>query len=426
MGRSGYFSASSIFAAGVFCLVAALFFGGKAIAAGHVLLLLSFVLAFTLRGKVEFAWRSLPRSAVFLCAFVIIAVISVVVNLSLIEEPFDHFKKLRYFLLTLLALAVPSLVSVLLQEKVRRDLLVLAWLLPMVFAVGCGLIGYATGSHPLRGQDVIHIGRVSGLYGQVMTFAYTLQFTVLTLFVFAFSSSWWEKVTRLPRWVVWVALGIAAIGLYFTFTRGAMIGALAGLATFAAFRSRALFIGICMIGIVAVGLAYFQGARYLKLESPIRQNQWKAAALSFVERPIFGLGFRNFERHSAELKERYGFQKDLVRKLGSKPERKYFMSHAHNNFLESFASMGILGGLVFTGFCYFWLREAWRSRYASLWVPLIVAFVLSGLFENTFFDSEVLNCILLIYFFSQVVMRLERQEKAHSEPEASSSSDSSS
>jgi hypothetical protein len=37
----------------------------------------------------------------------------------------------------------------------------------------------------------------------------------------------------------------------------------------------------------------------------------------------------------------------------------------------------------------------------------MVAFLVSGLFTNTFFDSETLNCILLLYLFSQWTFRWE-------------------
>jgi hypothetical protein len=46
-----------------------------------------------------------------------------------------------------------------------------------------------------------------------------------------------------------------------------------------------------------------------------------------------------------------------------------------------------------------------------LLLPLISAFVVSGLFENTFSDSEVLNCILLIWLASQWLFAAEAGEK---------------
>ena len=294
--------------------------------------------------------------------------------------------------------------------KWRRDSLVLAWLVPLILAVIVGMIAWATGDHPFRGQDVVNIRRVSGLYGQVMTFANSLQFSVVTIAILFLAPDWWRKITRVPYAMLVVALLFAGAGLYLTYTRGAMLGVVGGFTIYALMRSYKLFMVVVLIGMIGAAVAYFDGARYLEANSSIRVNQWRAAAMSFVERPVFGLGYRNFEQHSAKLKERYGFEKDRVRILGKKPRIIYFKSHAHNNILESFASIGVFGGIAFLGFCYAWVREMRRSRYALLFVPLIGAFFVAGLFKNTFYDSEVLNCILLIYLASQWTLSREKRE----------------
>lgn len=65
-------------------------------------------------------------------------------------------------------------------------------------------------------------------------------------------------------------------------------------------------------------------------EDPARLNIWKTALLCFVEKPVFGIGFRNFEVHSVELKKRYGIGTDdgIIENEG------YLRGHAHNNYLE--------------------------------------------------------------------------------------------
>jgi len=55
--------------------------------------------------------------------------------------------------------------------------------------------------------------------------------------------------------------------------------------------------------------------------------------------------------------------------------------------------------------------------YREIFVPLIAIFLAAGIFENTFYDSEELNCILLIYVFSQVAIRHERNSTANNQPE---------
>lgn len=404
-----WFSAASLFAAGLFCLFLAMFFGAKLIAAGQVIILASLVMAFVEGGRGTLHWRELGSSARWLAFYLFVSIVSILANLPDITDPLENLGKLRYFVMVLLVLMIPALVRDNLEVKWRRDSLVLAWLVPLILTVIVGMIAWATGDHPFRGQDVVNIRRVSGLYGQVMTFANSLQFSVVTLAILFLAPDWWRKITRVPFGVLVVALLFAGAGLYLTYTRGAMLGVVAGFTIYALMRSYKLFILVVLVGIVGAAVAYFDGARYLNVKSSIRVNQWRAAAMSFAERPVFGWGYRNFEPHSAELKERYGFEKDTVRRLGEKPQVIYFEGHAHNNILETFASIGVFGGIAFLGFCYAWVREMRRSRYALLFVPLIGAFFVAGLFENTFYDSEVLNCILLIYLASQWILSREKR-----------------
>jgi O-antigen ligase len=412
--RADWFSASNLFGAGLFCLFVGIGGGAKPVAVGQVFVFLAIAKAFFERGRNTLSWRSLPPSAWCLVAFVLVSALSIFANWPVIAAPFEHLGKLRYLAVVPVLLAMPWLMRGLLPVPWRRDSLVLAWIVPLAFAISIGLYAFATGIHPLRGGDLVDIRRVSGLYGQVMTFAYSLQFSVVVLAAFFLAPRVWKAMTRVPRWIGVAMLLLGAVALYFTYTRGAMLGAAAGVAVLAMRRSWKLGALVALIGIAGVAFLALRagreggerrdrGPRYLQTDSAIRLGQWRAASLSFLERPVLGWGYRNFELQSAALKERYGFEKDVVRKRGQPRQVTYFQGHAHNNFLESFASMGVVGGLAFLAFVLLWLREAWRSRHGLFLAPPIVAFLVSGMFENTFFDSEVLNCLLLLYLVTQWV-----------------------
>lgn len=417
--RADWFSAANLFAAGLFCLFVGIGGGAKPVAAGHVLIFFAIAKAFLERGRATLSWRHLPPSAWCLAAFVVFSALSVFANWTDIAAPFEHLGKLRYLAVVLVILAMPWLAQGLLRQKWRRDSLVLAWLVPLAFAIAVGLYAYATGSHPLRGGDVVDIRRVSGLYGQVMTFAYSLQFSVLALAGFFLAPRVWKAATRVPWWVAVLMLMVAGAALYLTYTRGAMLGAAAGLAVMAVRHSWKLAAVVALVGLAGAAVLFAQwsrqkeaprgkGPRYLQTDSDVRLSQWRAASLAFLERPAFGWGYRNFELQSAALKDRYGFEKDVVRKRGQAKQITYFQGHAHNNVLESFASTGAAGGLAFLAFALCWLRESWRSRHGLFFAPVVAAFLVSGMFENTFFDSEVLNCLLLLYLVTQWVGEEDR------------------
>jgi O-antigen ligase len=407
-----WFAPANLFAGGFFCLVAAQFFGPKFLAAGHVLVFVAIIGTFWQRGAAALEWRRWGSSAKALAAFLVIAALSIAANLPVVADPVDHLLKLRVFLLFLLVSAMPALVGRNLGVQWRRDSLVLAWLVPMVLAVFVGLCGWIAGESIVGEETRGGPGRISGFYSQVMTFANCLQFTVVTLAAMVFLPGLWRRTTRLPFWVAVGSIVVAAVGLYLTYTRGAVLGALVGLVVFGAMRSRRILAGILVLAIVAGAVAAFEGSRYVKIRYDPRINHWRAAALAAVERPLLGWGFRNFELQSAKLKERYGLPKDVSWKGGKRLPPSHLQRHAHNNLLEAFASTGVAGGVAFLAFCFCWWREAAASRHRAMLLPLIAAFFVSGLFENTFFDAEVLNCILLVWLGSQWLFAAEAGEEA--------------
>jgi len=401
---------SRLLGIGLLLLTLGVFLGDALIAAGQVCVVVAVVLNLTQQKEAWLQLRRLPASAWWLIAFAVFAVISVVANWDEIDRPLSYLKKTRYDLIYVSILLVPTALWKALSPARNRDGLMLGWLIPFIPAFIVGLIGILRLDHPFADLIPSKAERLSGLHGEVMTFAYTLQFSVIALSVFFFTPALWKAITRVPwKWVIVFAI-LVGVAMYLTYSRGAMLGVVVGLTVFAMMRSRYLMLGLLAVGLIGGIVAFSQGARYLNFEEPVRGNQWRAATVAFIENPMFGLGFRNFEIQSVELKKRYGIEAEIIENVDGVEIISYVKGHAHNNFLEAFASIGVFGGLCFIGFCSAWFREVWRSRYRELFIPLLVAFIVSGLFENTFYDSEVLNCILLIYFFSQVAIVWEKKQ----------------
>lgn len=409
--KEPWYSGSNLFAAGLFCLVLGVFLGNKFLAAGQLLGFLGIAVTLILQRGDVFHGGHWNTSAKCLAVFVLISIASVLGNISLIESPALSVFKVRPFVLILFVLAMPMMVSDKIMIPWRRDILVLAWLIPMVLAIVVSIVGWATGFRIHEG-DHATLSRFSGFYGQVMTFANCLQFSVIILTIALFSRGVWESMTRLPRWLLVGTWLIAVGGLFFTFTRGAMLAALAGILLSGAMKSKRTLISIVLLSLIISVAAYFGGTRYFQKRYDPRMNHWRAAALAAVERPMLGWGFRNFEAHSVEIKERYDFPKDYSWIKGVRQAPSHLRAHAHNMFLETFATTGFLGGIAFLAFCFYWFREVKGSYYRTILLPPMVAFLVSGLFENTFFDSETLNTILLIYLISQWVLSHEKEGAA--------------
>lgn len=394
------------FTAGACLMALGSYFGNKAIAASEGLLIIGFIALFVTgkrdnslgsSGRIDFSL--LRKSSLVLLLLVIWYAITIFVNRGIIDHEIKHLKKLRHLLIPVLLLLVPFFSRHLaLKESLRKAVLV-CWLFSMVVATLAGLIGHFTGFNPIRMGPPPMPGQASGIYGQVMTFAYSLQFSVILLGVILVVRRKCVLWTMLPGWVWFVCFGIASVGLYFTYARGAMLGVVTGALVFSWIYSKKIALAIVIVGILLGSLAYQAKARYYEplSQQSIRISQWKTATLTFFENPFAGVGYGNFERVCADQKAKFKMPKENRKGV------VYYGSHAHNNFLEAFASGGAVGGILFLMFCGFWFAEMWAWNSGRVFfVPVIAAFLVSGFFECTFSDSEVLCFVMLLYTAGQI------------------------
>ncbi|MEM9282990.1 MAG: O-antigen ligase family protein [Verrucomicrobiota bacterium] len=394
------------FSVSVLVMFAATFFGNFWIGIAHGLILIGLLIGLVTR---RFKWRSVKRlraSTWFLLAFALVSVISVVVNWETHAAPVSAIKKLRYLLIVVLLLIYSEYRSRAFASIKYRTACNLVWWTVLVVASVFGIVQYIWRSELTLISGVGYVGRVSGFYGQVTTFAYTLQFSVVALGILFFEKATFLRLSKVPWiWVVPVGL-LSGITQYFAYSRGALLAVVVSVFFYLLLSKRWLMIGIMVLLGVAVGTVSYndprgssETPRYFSFTDPVRVNQWRLAALTTLDNPLLGVGYKNFETQSIELKELYNQPYDIVKEEGP----VHLQLHAHNNYLEAFAATGLIGGFLFAGFCFFWWREVSENReQRKYWWPLILTFLVSGLFENTFYDSEVMSCILLIYVCSQI------------------------
>lgn len=151
---------------------------------------------------------------------------------------------------------------------------------------------------------------------------------------------------------------------------------------------------------------------FLEYSDPIRVRVWTTSILVFLDHPILGIGYRQLELQSHLFAQGYG-----VEPLPNpNTPYAYFKGHAHNNVIEAFAGMGVLGGIIFCGFCVGWVLECTRNRLLRIFfLPGAVAFCVSGMFESTFIDSETVNVVMLLYLVSQMLLTPDSGDPANGE-----------
>lgn len=343
---------------------------------------------------------SLPQDSFFLIIFLFFAFLSIFVNWNLFASPVKAIFSLKYFVLGFLALfAYRYALKNISEKKVR--FLIYGFLLSATVATVSGTIAYYTGFNPVKWKDACHPIKACGLYGMAITYGYNISlFSSLLLTFILFYKKLGLHSNKL---ILWAVFAINIFGLYISFARGGVVAFIASLFVIFYFQSKKLFYIslVLLLGLITVLLIKLNTAGtyknpyllHLRAQSNmIRLGQYQGAIHSILDKPLFGLGFRNFEDHSIAIKNKFNV--------------KHFPNwrgHAHSNFLEIFSGVGIIGGIFFTLWCLFWFISCLKGTlYQKMFAPFVANFLVSGLFQSTIIDGENMFFIMAIYALSHL------------------------
>lgn len=230
-----------------------------------------------------------------------------------------------------------------------------------------------------------------------------------------FSCSWFcarllwppagETNSSKAAWALVTLVSFAA--LFFTYSRIAWI-AIGGILVTLTFLKKPKWGLLCALAIVCVSaLAWnfsdsVRGRWRLGMSSIFeRQQVWAGAIAMIKDRPLTGVGFGKTGYYSRPYE---------IAVLGHEP---LFSSHAHNNFLDILAAMGLLGLAAFVAWWFVLGLFAWRSYRDALpgerWLPAgclagLVAFQINGLTQVNYFDAKSEHALML---WAGVILALE-------------------
>lgn len=398
---------------GLFLLCLAALGGVFLIGSGHILVTAGLAIYLgrnlAIQKKARFrAGNASSPSAIFLWLFLTCCLVSILVHWSDYDDALRTLKKLRYILLILLVLAIPG-GTLLLTSRLFRRIVLVGIAISVIVVCVPGIVSKFTGFNFLTGNPLRASGRIQGVSGTILTFAYTLQFFILVIGGILISGKdqrkWLDEAfpPGMIRTTIIVFLWILLwISFFLAESRGAMAGVIVGGMVLVSRleRRRLMWVSI-PLGVMGVIFLSLFGSRILDYSDPIRPTIWRTATLSFLDHPTLGVGYRRLEVESDVLAEKYGVP---PLRTTRRPVPYHFKGHAHNNYLEAFAGTGVLGGIAFAGFCGAWIYECSRRKDLQIFIlPSAVAFAVSGLFESSFIDSEVVNVVMLLYLVSQLV-----------------------
>lgn len=347
-------------------------------------------------------FKKLNLSAWFLLVMSLAFILSVVVNQDLSEKGYTAIFKTKYYLIGLFSI-VPfsyyfsNLDTALRTRRIRS--LLLAVLITATTAGLFGMFSTAVEFNFLKWQ-ASDSPRNSGFAGMLLNYAHNLALlqVFLTGMIY-YKEEVKEYITSKELYIFWV---INFVALYSTYARGALLAFLVAFPFYFFKTNKKLFLQISAMLIITSAaiipfVSQFSGR---PSSSEDRYSQWNAAIAGFKERPVFGLGYMNFERLSVPLKIKYNIP------------GVHFGGHAHNNYFEVLASTGFVGFIFFMLWQISWFRELYirDDLFSRLSLPCLIAFVVGGLTQATFTLGANLFLTMTFYALTQFNPKVLKQE----------------
>jgi len=237
-----------------------------------------------------------------------------------------------------------------------------------------------------------HSARAEGTMSVYMTYAGLLMFAFLIAF---------GKVIFFPKKNKWIYLSLVMIAacLLLTFTRQAWLGILVAMVFLVWFRKKALLWFFPII----LGLVFLSSPATIKhrisslvnfddanLQSRIAL--WKGGWLVFKDYPLTGCGFKCIDSVHQDYPDPTG----MIKKLRG----------LHNNFVQLAVDTGLLGLISWVSIWVFYFMTLYQrlmtnsgdlvyKNCAMASVAVLIGFLVGGIFETNFYDSEV---SMLLYF----------------------------
>lgn len=251
--------------------------------------------------------------------------------------------------------------------------------------------GVVTGGALVIGSEGLTVPRASSTVGDPTLLGGLMVISIpIAVALFIRSHGWMRVWALLANVALFVSLG-------FTFTRGAWMGAAAGLVVLALERrARATLLALVLaIALLAPGAVWDRAAsssNFGRKEISHRFDYWRGAVHIADRRPLLGSGINNFGPEYARLDLPETAQRNAI--------------HAHNVVLMLLSETGVMGLLTFGAFVvivlFLLLRGAAADtcRERRLWRVAIAAAILgSGVHQmtDTFLLEPTMNAVLWVF-----------------------------
>ncbi len=247
--------------------------------------------------------------------------------------------------------------------------------------------------------------RARGFFSNCMSFAYCLG----QIACYAYALFLAAKLPKKSRnWLFAIFIWLA-VGLIFTFTRGAWLGAILGFVAIAFFHRKKLGVQVAAgIFVFITVLAIFSSGIRMRLESILHEPKGQVSVAQRYE--VWHVNWRMFEDHpwfGVGYGYNYYYTPEYNLKVLGHPG---FSGNAHNNVLEVLAGSGVFGFLLWLSICIYFFWRTWRlfvesapgtfERAVALGsLGAQIFFHFGGLTQATFFDAKNVHVLILGWAF---------------------------
>lgn len=362
-----------------------------------------------------------------------VIVVADVAGVSFYRSFWSNFERMDGLFSLLHLLAYFFVVSSVLNTRAR-------WQLFFNVSVLASVIMSVYAFLQLAGKIVINQGgvRVDGTFGNATYLAVYMLFNFfITLFLLVRAhgtSNIRENVKsgqNQTKWLVsgWygIAMVFQLIVLYFTATRGAILGLIGGvlmtaliISIFERERPRVRKTAVGMLLVVLALIGGFVAARHtdfvkqsqtlnrfasLSIEEISKQGRryvWPMAVQGFKEKPILGWGQENFN---------YVFNKYYDPRMYN---QEPWFDRAHNIVLDWLIAGGILGLLSYFGVFAFFIFLTWKSKTLSISEKSVLLGITAAYFFQNLFVFD--NLFSYVYFLSLLAFVHSDRVQGKTEP----------
>jgi O-antigen ligase len=355
--------------------------------------------------------KKLPKSAWVIIIFTLWSYTVNLLHFENLQNPISDFGKEKYQLFAIMMLASLFYMKEYLTVYRWRKILYVFWGTIILAAVyGIFSSQFLTDSYGYRNSG----------FTETMRYGYGTSFVASMLFaLIPFRDELFAKF--LNKNLFWLTLILAVLGLYFSKTRGGILGLCFSFPFIFYFVNKRYFkISLIVFLLLSLSVGYivtFSGGGssrlFSKLGSPsnmMRLSQYETAFKTSLESPITGYGNNTFSNMCKSRKEKYNIYYpnycvdyhfldcDLS---GAKP----YCSHSHNLFLENAVEKGWPGAVLLLLFFLVWAYEMLKKKdlMTVVFIAFISNFLIASQFEYTFHAN---NLFMIFFLYPISYMKL--------------------